>query len=217
MTELQALLDPSIPDGDVAKILARAVTALLEQVRMRKIGSCSSPRSPQASTRSDARSKTPSRHIPAAIRREVWARDGGRCTYVSPQGRQCGAVPESFWSFIIRYRGRIVGSTLPPISICAVAPTINTKPSWPLVASIWRPTERAHPRVGSWKKPSLRHGVVMNRDRICIPFERHWRIHEPGLGVLILGCECLGESEDRHLSRVELVTIVALRCRDEGS
>ena len=91
LLELQALLRPSIPDGDVAKILAQAVGALLDQVKKRKIGTCSSPRSPRASTRSDAGSNTPSRHIPAAIRREVWARDGGRCTYVSPQGRSCGA------------------------------------------------------------------------------------------------------------------------------
>jgi hypothetical protein len=91
LQELQALLRPSIPDGDVAKILARAVAVLLEQVRKRKIGSCASPRSPQASTPSDASAKTPSRHIPAAIRREVWPRDGGRCTYVSREGRHCGA------------------------------------------------------------------------------------------------------------------------------
>jgi hypothetical protein len=31
----------------------------------------------------------PSRSIPAAIKREVFARDGGRCTYVSPEGRRC--------------------------------------------------------------------------------------------------------------------------------
>jgi hypothetical protein len=31
----------------------------------------------------------PSRHIPAAIRRAVWERDAGRCTYVSAGGRRC--------------------------------------------------------------------------------------------------------------------------------
>ena len=92
LKELQALLRSSIPDGDVAKILARAVAVLLEQVLTQKIGSRASPRSPRAPTLSDTLSKTPSRHIPAAIRREVWARDGGRCTYVSREGRQCGAL-----------------------------------------------------------------------------------------------------------------------------
>lgn len=32
-----------------------------------------------------------SRHIPAAIKDEVWDRDGGRCVYESPDGRACGA------------------------------------------------------------------------------------------------------------------------------
>ncbi len=91
LQELQALLRSSIPDGDVAKILARAVAVLLEQVRKQKIGSCASPRTHPASTRSDGSGKAPSRHIPAAIRREVWAREGGRCTYESREGRQCGA------------------------------------------------------------------------------------------------------------------------------
>ncbi len=31
------------------------------------------------------------RTIPAAVRRAVWRRDGGRCTYVGPQGRRCGS------------------------------------------------------------------------------------------------------------------------------
>ncbi|HEX7126283.1 MAG TPA: HNH endonuclease, partial [Thermodesulfobacteriota bacterium] len=30
-----------------------------------------------------------SRHIPAAVRRAVWARDGGRCAFVSRTGRRC--------------------------------------------------------------------------------------------------------------------------------
>jgi len=32
-----------------------------------------------------------SRHIPAAVKDEVWDRDGGRCVYESPDGRACGA------------------------------------------------------------------------------------------------------------------------------
>ena len=31
-----------------------------------------------------------SRHPPAAVRREVWLRDGGRCRYVAPDGQRCG-------------------------------------------------------------------------------------------------------------------------------
>jgi hypothetical protein len=94
LQELRALLRHQVPDGDVAKILARATSLLLEQVRKQKIGACASPRFRQtssSSSRSDAPSKTPSRAIPAAIRRAVWARDVGRCTYVSQEGRRCGS------------------------------------------------------------------------------------------------------------------------------
>ncbi|MBX5483741.1 MAG: HNH endonuclease [Myxococcaceae bacterium] len=32
-----------------------------------------------------------SRYIPAAVRREVWKRDGGACAFVSADGRRCGS------------------------------------------------------------------------------------------------------------------------------
>jgi hypothetical protein len=92
LQELRALLRHQIPDGDVAKIFARATGVLLEQVRKQKIGACSSPRSCQGSSSfkvPNTPPKTPSRAIPAAIRRAVWARDAGRCTYMSRGGRRC--------------------------------------------------------------------------------------------------------------------------------
>ena len=30
-----------------------------------------------------------SRHVPAAVRRAVWIRDGGRCAFVAENGRHC--------------------------------------------------------------------------------------------------------------------------------
>jgi 5-methylcytosine-specific restriction endonuclease McrA len=46
--------------------------------------------SPQAS-RAQRECTTPrsSRHIPAAVSRAVWERDGGRCTYVDARGQRC--------------------------------------------------------------------------------------------------------------------------------
>lgn len=127
LQELRALLRDSIPNGDVAKILARAVGALHAQIHERKLGGGGArrgSRSPAASarravppetTRSSKHGEaaaefakpatgtksareaaqpgraTPSRHIPAAIRRAVWERDGGRCTFESRGGRRCGS------------------------------------------------------------------------------------------------------------------------------
>lgn len=85
LQELRALMRHQFPDGDVGKILARAIGDLLAQVRKRKLGACAKPhpaKPPKAH---------PSRHIPAAIRRAVAQRDGGRCTFASASGRRCEA------------------------------------------------------------------------------------------------------------------------------
>jgi len=106
LRELQALMRHQIPDGDLTKILARALSTLLAQVRKQKFGECAKPRELDTGTEPqalDARgsstspasepkaSLAPSRQIPAAIRRAVSARDEDRCTYVSPTGRRCSS------------------------------------------------------------------------------------------------------------------------------
>ena len=90
MQELRALLRHQIPDGDVAKIVERAIHALLEQARKQKRGACSARTPVTTPTRTDAPSKRPARKIPTAIRRAVWERDRGRCSFKSREGRRCG-------------------------------------------------------------------------------------------------------------------------------
>jgi hypothetical protein len=85
LLELRALMRHQVPDGDLGKILARAVGVLLEQVRKRKFGESAAPRPEKPS---NGRS---TRQIPAAVRRAVAQRDGACCTYVSPKGMRCGA------------------------------------------------------------------------------------------------------------------------------
>jgi 5-methylcytosine-specific restriction endonuclease McrA len=76
-----------IPNGDPAEIVERALAALLEQTRKERTAATEKPRrKPHApATESGKRS----RYVPADVRREVWARDGGRCTFVSEDGRRC--------------------------------------------------------------------------------------------------------------------------------
>jgi len=88
LEELRALMRQEIPDGDIGKILAKAVASLVKQVRKQKFAETSKPR---ACPKSPSPNESPSRHIPAAIRRAVWQRDGGRCTYISAGGRRCNA------------------------------------------------------------------------------------------------------------------------------
>ena len=78
-----------VPDGDLGKILGRAVAVLLDQVRRRKFAQRSAPEAPRPATK--PANGRPSRHIPAAIRRAVARRDGDRCTSVSASGRRCEA------------------------------------------------------------------------------------------------------------------------------
>jgi hypothetical protein len=85
LQELRALMRHQVPDGDLGKILARAVSVLLDQVRKRKFGETPAPRPTKPSA------EYMSRHVPAAIRRAVVHRDSGGCSYVSPGGRRCGA------------------------------------------------------------------------------------------------------------------------------
>lgn len=46
--------------------------------------------SPRGSDRAGPRRR--SRAVPAAVRRAVWRRDGGRCTFMGPHGRRCGST-----------------------------------------------------------------------------------------------------------------------------
>jgi 5-methylcytosine-specific restriction endonuclease McrA len=98
---LKCLLSHKIPDGDLAKVLHEAVRCGIERhgkrrgavkpererkpaagvpERQRKLAA---PRPPQPPCLGERQP------IPAPVKRAVWERDGGRCTYVSPGGHRC--------------------------------------------------------------------------------------------------------------------------------
>ena len=77
----QALLRHQVPSGDLAEVLDRALDALLDRVEGRKLGKT---RAPRAAKKSSAR-----RYVPRAVRRDVVARDGARCSFVGEDGRRC--------------------------------------------------------------------------------------------------------------------------------
>jgi 5-methylcytosine-specific restriction endonuclease McrA len=85
LERLQALMRSSVPDGDLARLIDIAVTEKLQRVEAKRFGSTTAPRRDISET-----DTTPSsRHIPAAVRRLVHARDGGRCAYRDKYGRRC--------------------------------------------------------------------------------------------------------------------------------
>jgi 5-methylcytosine-specific restriction endonuclease McrA len=77
---LQGLL----PDTDPAAIFERAIGELLDRTLAKKAALTSRPRpsKPEAERRTG-------RGIPAADRRRVWMRDGGRCAFVGSDGHRC--------------------------------------------------------------------------------------------------------------------------------
>jgi hypothetical protein len=88
---LRSLLSHKVPDGDLAAVLREAVRCAVEHHGKRR-GAVTPAR-----TRAPAAPKPPApgkrQPVPVSVKRAVWERDGGRCTYVSPEGRRC----ESRW------------------------------------------------------------------------------------------------------------------------
>ncbi|HYN04062.1 MAG TPA: hypothetical protein VE359_16550, partial [Vicinamibacteria bacterium] len=85
LERLRALMRSRVPDGDLGAIIEAAVTEKLERLEARRFAATSRPRKHLATTDTSPSS----RRIPAAVRRAVHERDGGRCRYVDASGRRC--------------------------------------------------------------------------------------------------------------------------------
>ena len=66
------------------------------------------------------------RAIPAAVRRQVWERDGGCCSYVDQRSVGAGAAPGICWRSITWYRMRLAAAPSPTISGCCAPPITAT-------------------------------------------------------------------------------------------
>src|SRR5262249_52249603 len=78
----QALMGHQAAGKDAPAVLERALKLLVAELEKTKFAKTSRPRPgvcPGASPR----------HIPAAVKRQVWERDHGHCTFTSDQGRRC--------------------------------------------------------------------------------------------------------------------------------
>lgn len=96
---VKSALSHVVADGNLNDVLAECFRLTLEACERRKLGRTvsHSEAEPAAdsqnllslsnTTGDDARS----RHIPAVVRRAVWKRDGGCCSFVGDGGRRCGS------------------------------------------------------------------------------------------------------------------------------
>jgi 5-methylcytosine-specific restriction endonuclease McrA len=97
--ELEALKDllaHKIPDGDLSAVLREAVRCALETHGKRRGAVQPSRVRKPAPVKQQGDSAPQARKarepIPAAVRREVWTRDGGRCAWVAEDGHRCGST-----------------------------------------------------------------------------------------------------------------------------
>src|SRR5262249_27979259 len=78
------LFSHRIRPGDLSHLFERALDALIREGEKRK---CAATDQPRRSTRR----ANEARRIPASVRREIWERDLGQCTFLSDSGRRCGS------------------------------------------------------------------------------------------------------------------------------
>ena len=111
--QAQDLLRHRIPDGDLATIFERALDLLIEQVKKERFATGRKARQAPAED-ADASS---SRHIPDAVKREVFERDGGRCLMILHIScLQDGGVIETGHADMSRcFAGRLVGRDGPGV------------------------------------------------------------------------------------------------------
>jgi hypothetical protein len=76
----QDLLRHAIPSGDPAEVVERALAVLVQELERKKLAAVRHPRAA-------LEARNGSRQVPAAVKREVWRRDGGQCAFVGATGR----------------------------------------------------------------------------------------------------------------------------------
>ena len=78
---VQSLLGVTVAPGEIARVFALALDCFQEKLEKQKFGKCTKP--------GLRRGNKNARYIPREIKRAVWQRDGGQCTFVSESGRRC--------------------------------------------------------------------------------------------------------------------------------
>jgi hypothetical protein len=93
LRHVQDLLGRQVVAGDIAEVVVRALKVYAAKLEKQKLAATEQPR--------PARCPRPgSRHIPAHVKRAVWERDGGQCTFVSESGHRCEARSSLEWDHI---------------------------------------------------------------------------------------------------------------------
>lgn len=85
LQEARELLSHRLASRELSEVLEAMLVITLPVLRKQKFAESAHPRS-SGGARHEPSS---SRQIPAHVKREVWERDGGRCTFVGTDGHRC--------------------------------------------------------------------------------------------------------------------------------
>ena len=96
LQQAQDLLSHEITHGDVAEVLHRALATYVEKLQKRKFAATATPR-----PRRRQRNAPSARHVPSDVKRKVWTRDEGRCTFVGELGTRCPATSSLEFDHVI--------------------------------------------------------------------------------------------------------------------
>jgi 5-methylcytosine-specific restriction endonuclease McrA len=83
LRHVEDLLGRRLASEDMERAFAAGLEAMATKLEQRKLAATERPREQTGPARG--------RHIPAEMKRRVWKRDQGRCTFVSESGRRCDA------------------------------------------------------------------------------------------------------------------------------
>ncbi len=90
LAEVKSALSHVVPDGNLEAILRVCFQKTLEYFARRKQGARSTPAGAESKPRKEKRPLR-RRTIPAGVRRAVWKRDGGCCSFIGKDGKRCGS------------------------------------------------------------------------------------------------------------------------------
>ena len=139
MKHAMDLLGAAMARDDVAALFEKLLDMAIPTLEKKKFSATNRPRAPRETAAANPRT------IPAHVQREVWKRDGGRCTFASATNRAVRALRLEYDHVkpaapAARPRSRTFG--------CFVANTTNRRPrSWALSAS---GPNAIPPRASAW-------------------------------------------------------------------
>lgn len=85
LQEARELLSHRLASRELSEVLEAMLAITLPVLRKQKFAESARPRKPGE----DRDESSSARQIPAHVKREVWERDGGRCTFVGTDGHRC--------------------------------------------------------------------------------------------------------------------------------